>query len=119
LQEKTIGAEIEKVEGGYDHNFILNEISSSEIKHAAVVKDPLSKREMHVYTDQPGIQFYSGNYLDGTLEGVHGRYQKHAAMCLETQHWPDSPNQPKFPSVVLEPTEKFHSVTVYKFAVSN
>ncbi len=72
---------------------------------------------MEVYTDQPGIQFYTGNFLDGTVVGKGGKaYRKHYAFCLETQHFPDSPNQPNFPSTILEPGEKYRTVTVHKFS---
>lgn len=115
---KMIGEDLAKVEGGYDHTFILSEIKSSEIKHAATLSDKSSGRRLDVYTDQPGVQFYSGNFLDGSVEGVHGKYEKHGALCLETQHWPDSPNHPSFPSVELSPSENFHSKTIYRFSVA-
>jgi aldose 1-epimerase len=116
-EAKKIGERLNEVEGGYDHNFILSEIRSSEMKQIATLVDPSSGRKMNVHTDQPGVQFYSGNFLDGSIRGVHGVYQKHAALCLETQHWPDSPNQPKFPSVVLGPGETYHTKTIYSFSI--
>ena len=112
----AIGERIAQVPGGYDHNWILNTATGQHT--AASVYDPASGRTLEVTTDQPGIQFYTGNFLDGTLTGKNGTvYGKHAGFCLETQHFPDSPNQPKFPSTVLKPGETFHSVSSYKFGV--
>ena len=114
---EAIGARIDKVPGGYDHNFVLNDPGTG-IRLAAKVYDPASKREMEVYTDQPGVQFYTGNFLDGTLTGKDGKkYDKHYAFCLETQHFPDSPNEPKFPSTVLNPGSTYNTTTIYKFSV--
>ena len=112
----AIGERIAKVPGGYDHNWVLN---GGNGQHAAAsVYEPVSGRTMEVTTDEPGIQFYTGNFLDGTLKGKGGTvYGKHAGFCLETQHFPDSPNQPKFPTTVLKPGETFHSVSTYKFGV--
>jgi aldose 1-epimerase len=82
------------------------------------VYEPVSGRTLEVTTDEPGIQFYTGNFLDGTLTGKGGTtYGKHAGFCLETQHFPDSPNQPTFPNTVLKPGETFRSTSVYKFGV--
>ncbi len=101
---------------GYDHNFVLN--TGGDLKKpAAVVTEPTSGRVLEVFTDQPGIQFYTGNFLDGTNEGIGGKYQHRSALCLETQHFPDSPNHPNFPSTLLKPGEQFHSTTIYKFSV--
>ena len=117
-QEKTIGRDFEQVEGGYDHNFVLN--GSGELSLAARLTSPLTGITMEVYTDQPGMQFYSGNFLDGTITGKGGQaYPKHYGLCLETQHFPDSPNQPSFPSTELRPGEIFQSLTVYKFSDKN
>ncbi len=100
---------------GYDHNFVLNE-GSEKIKLAAIVTEENSGRKMEVFTTQPGIQFYSGNFLDG-VEKAHGKaYQFRTGFCLETQHFPDSPNQPSFPSTLLKAGEKFESQTIYKFS---
>jgi aldose 1-epimerase len=100
--------------GGYDHNFVLRTGVKSGV--AARVRESQSGRTMYVRTTEPGIQFYTGNFLDGKLIGVGGvKYEKHHAFCLETQHFPDSPNQPKFPSTVLRPGETFHSETIYEF----
>ncbi len=112
----AIGERIAKVEGGYDHNFVLRS-GGGTLALAAHVEEPESGRIMEVWTDQPGIQFYTGNFLDGTVVGKGGHaYGKHAAFCLETQHFPDSPNQPNFPSTVLRPGQDYRTVTVYKFS---
>jgi aldose 1-epimerase len=112
----AIGERIGRVEGGYDHNFVLRS-GGGTLAFAARVEEPESGRIMEVWTDQPGLQFYTGNFLDGTAAGKGGRaYGKHAAFCLETQHFPDSPNHPNFPSTVLEPGRTFRSVTLYKFS---
>ena len=110
----AIGERIAQVPGGYDHNFVLN----NGLRVAASVYDPASGRTMDVTTDQPGIQLYTGNFLDGTLTGKDGTvYGQYAGFCLETQHFPDSPNQPDFPSTILRPGETFCSSTVYQFGV--
>ena len=114
---KPIGKDLIATGGnpiGYDHNFVLN---TKGIKDLAVrVVEPTSGRIMEVYTDQPGLQFYSGNFLDGTITGKSGHvYKQYAAFCLETQHFPDSPNQPAFPSTILKPGETYHTTSVYKF----
>jgi len=99
---------------GYDHNFVLDNIDQVD----AVVYSPESGRFMEMETDQPGVQFYCGNFLDGTQVGHEGKvYNYRGGLCLETQHFPDSPNQPAFPSSVLNPGETFKSVTVYRFGV--
>jgi len=105
--------------GGYDHNWVLNN-SNGTLELAATVYEPESGRYMEVFTTEPGIQFYSGNFLDGTLTGKNDiRYQRRAGLCLETQHFPDSPNQPTFPSTILQPGKVYHSQTVYKFSVKH
>ncbi|HEX3187136.1 MAG TPA: aldose epimerase family protein [Pyrinomonadaceae bacterium] len=102
--------------GGYDHNFVLDDWKHGSIRSVARVREPNSGRVMEVFTTQPGIQFYSGNFLDGSLVGKHGvRYEKYAALCLETQHYPDSPNHPNFPSTVLRAGESYDESTIYKF----
>jgi aldose 1-epimerase len=117
----TIGARInaddEQVRcgGGYDHNFVLNH-TSGELGLAARVSEPSSGRVMEVYTTEPGLQFYTGNFLDGTLTGKGGKiYKKRYGFCLESQHFPDSPNQPDYPSVVLRPGQTYRQTTIYKF----
>ncbi len=93
---------------GYDHNFVLNG-KMGVLQEAARVVEPTSGRVLTVETTQPGVQFYSGNFLDGTLHGKHGHvYAKHSGFCLETQHFPDSPNHPKFPTSELKPGETYH-----------
>ncbi|HCD51661.1 MAG TPA: galactose-1-epimerase [Balneolaceae bacterium] len=111
-----IGARIDDVEGGYDHNWVLNE-SAEEMPVVATLHDPQTGRFMEVLTTEPGLQFYSGNFLDGTLTGSDGSvYNKHAALCLETQHFPDSPNKPEFPSTILNPGETYSTSTIYRFS---
>jgi aldose 1-epimerase len=112
----AIGSRIAKVAGGYDHTWVLNGYDGKQLSLAAKLTDPENIRTMEVYTDQPGIQFYSGNFLDGSITGKDNRvYQKHFGLCLETQHFPDSPNQPGFPTTELRPGEKYETTTVYKF----
>ncbi|MGB3586327.1 MAG: aldose epimerase family protein [Tunicatimonas sp.] len=102
---------------GYDHCWVLNG-AEDELTRAATVFEPTSKRFLEVFTTEPGIQFYSGNFLDGTAVGKEGiSYKKRSALCLETEHFPDSPNQPDFPSVVLRPGETYRTTTAYKFSV--
>ena len=97
---------------------MLNKGYFSDYGLAATVQDPPSGRRLDVYTDQPGIQFYTGNFLTGSYVGrERKRYPQYAALTLETQHYPDSPNHDNFPSTVLLPGEDFHSTTVYKFSV--
>lgn len=106
--------------GGYDHNFVLNrsETGGQAEVLAARVHEPTSGRVMEVYTTEPGVQFYSGNFLDGTLTGKNGTaYVKRSGFCLETQHFPDSPNKPDFPSTILRPGETYQSRTIYRFSV--
>ncbi len=101
---------------GYDHNWVLDN-PAGKLSEAAEVYDPSSGRVLKVLTDQPGIQFYSGNFLDGSIKGKDGKADElHAALCLETQHFPDSPNHPDFPTTVLKPGERYHTVTVYSFS---
>ncbi|NML66570.1 galactose mutarotase [Hymenobacter sp. RP-2-7] len=112
----AIGARIAQVPGGYDHNWALNTTTGQH--SAATVYEPSTGRTMEVTTDQPGVQFYTGNFLDGSLTGKNGVvYGKHAGFCLETQHFPDSPNQAKFPSTILKPGETYHTTTSYTFGV--
>ena len=112
---KAIGSRIGEVAGGYDHNYVLNS-SDGKLALAAQLYELKSGRAMDIYTTEPGIQFYSGNFLDGSITGKGGRvYKKHSGLCLETQHFPDSPNKPKFPSVVLKPGQMYNHLTVHKF----
>ncbi len=102
---------------GYDHNWVLNK-PDGRLTLAATVYEPTTGRVLETYTSQPGVQFYTGNFLDGTLIGKGGQpIQKHAGFCLETQHFPDSPNQPAFPSAVLKPGETYAQTTIYRFGV--
>ncbi|GAB2942109.1 galactose mutarotase [Hymenobacter coalescens] len=113
---RAIGVRIGQVPGGYDHNWVLNQ--SDGMHAAASVYEPTTGRTLDVTTTEPGLQFYTGNFLDGTLKGKEDIvYGKHAGFCLETQHFPDSPNQPKFPSTILEPGQTLRSTTVYRFGV--
>ena len=101
--------------GGYDHCWVLNETKG--LHSAAIVKDPKSGRTMEILTDKPGIQFYGGNFLDGTVTGKKGvKYQFRTGLCLETEGFPDAPNHPNFPSVVLRPGETYHHVLVHRFS---
>jgi aldose 1-epimerase len=104
-----------KLGKGYDHNFVVR--GSGALGLAARALEPNSGRVLEVWTTEPGVQFYTGNFLDGTVRGKEGKtYGFRSAFCMETQHFPDSPNHPEFPSTVLSPGQRFHSVTVYKFA---
>ncbi len=101
---------------GYDHNFVLNR-SGTGLESAAKVSDPKSGRVMEVLTTQPGLQFYTGNFLDGTIKGKGGKvYGRRTAFCMETQHFPDSPNHPAFPTTELKPGEQYKTQTVYRFS---
>jgi len=112
----SIGSRISQVEGGYDHNYVLNS-EGGTLALCAEVYEPTTGRVMTIRTTEPGVQFYTGNFLDGTLTGKDGKvYKKHYGFCLETQHFPDSPNKPSFPSVVLQPGQKYTSESVYKFS---
>jgi aldose 1-epimerase len=122
-QPTAIGARIEQKDeqlgfgGGYDHNFVINR-KDPGLALAARVLEPTTGRVLEVETTEPGVQFYTGNFLDGTITGKGGRvYQKRYGFCLETQHFPDSPNQPSFPSTVLRPGQVYESRTVYRFSV--
>jgi aldose 1-epimerase len=119
---KKIGADIDGKDEqltlghGYDHNFVLNR-KGAGLSLAARVYEPTSGRMMEVSTTQPGVQFYTGNFLDGTVTGKHGHVYKHRyGLCLETQHFPDSPNHPNFPNAILRPGETFREKTVFKFS---
>ena len=118
----TIGERINQNEeqlvrgGGYDHNWVLNK-QGKELSFVANVYEPTSGRILDVYTTEPGTQFYTGNFLDGSITGKGGWvYQRRNGFCFEPQHFPDSPNQPAFPSVVLNPGEKYHNTIIYKFS---
>ena len=105
-----------KLGKGYDHNWVLNK-SANSLSLAARVEEPTTGRVLEVHTTEPGVQFYTGNFLDGTAMGKGGKtYGFRSGFCLETQHFPDSPNKPSFPSTVLRPGQQFHSTTVYRFS---
>jgi aldose 1-epimerase len=116
---KAIGKEIAQLAGtpgGYDHNFVIDKTEARALSPAAELYDPKSGRVMKISTIEPGVQFYTGNYLDGTVTGKGGKvYKKNFGVCLETQHFPDSPNQKAFPSTVLRPGETYRSQTEYRF----
>jgi aldose 1-epimerase len=119
----TIGARINqddeqlRLAKGYDHNFILNGIMG-RLRRSARVYEPTTGRVMEVWTTEPGMQLYTGNFLDGTLTGKDGKvYQQRYGFCLETQHYPDSPNKPNFPTTVLRKGGRYHTITIYKFSV--
>ncbi len=122
-KEKTVGAEIENFDfeqlkngNGYDHNWVLNTQRNLQ-QAAARLTSPSTGITLEVYTDEPGIQVYTGNFLDGTVTGKKGIvYTQRAAICLETQHYPDSPNKPQWPSVVLNPGETYNSNCIFKFS---
>ena len=112
---KVIGTDLDSA-GGYDHNFVLTNFDG-ELRPAARLFEPTSGRVMEIFTTQPGIQFYSGNFLDGSLTGKGGAvYQKYTGLCLEPQHFPDAPNHVNFPSTVLRSGEVYRHVSVYRFS---
>lgn len=118
LVGKEINADNEQIKlgGGYDHCWVLNN-QSEGYRSVATAFHPATGRNLEVLTDEPGIQFYTGNFLDGTLPAPNGgTYAQRSGFCLETQHYPDSPNQPEFPSVTLEPGETYSSKTTFKFS---
>jgi len=115
---RDIGQSHEQLEfgKGYDHNFVVDG-PPGEMRVAARVYEPTSGRVMEVRTEEPGIQFYCGNFLDGRLKGKSGKtYQHRGGFCLETQHFPDSPNQPNFPTTILKPGEEYRTKTVFEFS---
>lgn len=103
--------------GGFDHNWVLDRRDMVSLEKAAELYDPISGRVMEVFTTEPGLQFYGGNYFDGTMLGKNGKpYIKNCSLALEAQHFPDSPNRPEFPSTILRPGEKYSQTTVYRFS---
>lgn len=124
-QPRAIGEKINaddeqiRIGKGYDHNFVLN-AGGGTLALAARVTEPETGRVMEVYTTEPGVQFYTGNFLDGSITGKGGkRYAHRSGFCLETQHFPDSPNKPSFPSVVLKPGNRYRTTTVYQFSTDS
>lgn len=114
---KRIGADIGQVPGGYDHNFVLNH-PGDFTKPVATLVDSVSGRKLQVFTTEPGLQFYTGNFLDGRFKSQDGKpINFRTALCMETQHFPDSPNKPAFPSTILKPGGKFHSITRYQVSL--
>lgn len=110
-----IGARIAQA-GGYDHNFVLNKPRLGELTLAAAVFEPTSGRRMEVFSTEPGVQLYTGNFLDGKLRGPAGVYNKHGGFCLELQHFPDSVHHPNFPSVILDPGREYRQTTTHRFS---
>jgi aldose 1-epimerase len=109
-----------KIGRGYDHNWVLNRHDSTSLVLAAHVSEPTSGRALDIYTTEPGIQFYSGNFLDGSLYGTSGKaYRQSDGFALETQHFPDSPNHPNFPSTVLRPGQVFNSTTTFRLTTGS
>ncbi|MGL4292373.1 MAG: aldose epimerase family protein [Bacteroidales bacterium] len=123
-EAKAIGRDLDQADdqlamgAGYDHNFVLNRKSTSDIELAATVYEPQSGRYMEVLTTEPGLQFYGGNFFDGKVMGKYGTPQRYReSLALETQHFPDSPNQPAFPSTILNPGEQYRHLCIYKFSI--
>ncbi len=116
LRPRRVGEAMAGLAGGFDHNFVIDR-KGSGLELAARVREPKSGRVMEIATTEPGIQLYSGNFLDGHHRGKGGvAYHKHGGFCLETQHYPDSPNQPAFPSTVLRPGQRYATTTVHRFS---
>lgn len=122
-KSKALGEHIEqdfdqlKYGSGYDHNLVFNNFDG-QVKHRATLNDPKGGRVLELFTNEPGVQLYTGNFLDGVKNGKGGiTYKKRTGVCLETQHFPDSPNKENFPSVVLKPGEEYKQTTIYKFSV--
>jgi len=116
-QPTKIGARISEVPGGYDHCYVLTREKPEGLALCARVVEPKSGRMMEIHTTQPAVQFYSGNFLDGTVRGSGAEYKKHFGFCLETQHYPDSPNKPDYPTTVLRPGQVYRHTTVHRFGV--
>jgi aldose 1-epimerase len=118
---RPIGERIQQIGGGYDHNYVFKPPAGSvgqgqPLRFVARLRDPKSGRRMEVQTTEPAMQLYTGNGLDGKINGMGGKYVRWGGVCFETQHFPDSPHQPKFPSTALRPGEKFASTTIFKFS---
>ena len=112
----TVGERLDQVEGGYDHNYVLDHGQCDEPRPSAEVRDPASGRRLEVFTTEPGVQLYTGNFLDGVAGKDGAVYQQHGGLCLETQHFPDSPNRPEFPSILLRPVEVYRQTTEYRLS---
>ena len=124
LQPKPVGRDINQNNQqlqngfGYDHTYVINQRMKKELTLAARVVDPLSGRVLEVLTQEPGVQFYSGNFLDGSLQGKGKTYGYRSGFCLEPQHFPDSPNQPHFPSCILQPDDVYTTKTIFRFSIN-
>ena len=125
---KTIGRDLNQQNtdtqmnygGGYDHNFVLNKENDREMSLAGYVIDPKTGRRMDIFTEEPGIQFYGGNFMDGSDIGKYGKkFLYRESFALETQHFPDSPNQPSFPNIILLPGDVYQTKSIYKFSVAD
>ena len=115
---RKIGEKIEQLDDGYDHNYVLNKKNEGALSLAARVSEPATGRIMEMYTTEPGVQLYTGNFLDGSFTNTGGKtLNKHYGFCLEAQRYPDSPNKPQFPSAILNPGDKYYQLTVYKFLI--
>ena len=118
LKPHTIGERIAQVDGGgYDHCYVIKRKRAGQLSHCARLEDPMSGRVINVFTTQPGVQLYTANYLNPRFKARTGVYGRHHAICLETQHYPDAPNKPGFPSTLLRPGEVYRETTVFRFGV--
>jgi aldose 1-epimerase len=115
---KAIGQDIAKTEGGYDHNLVLDR-DSDDLQRFATLVDSTSGRVLSCFTTEPGVQFYTGNFLDGSISSNGISYEKNSGLCLETQHYPDSPNQANFPNTILRPGEEYYTKTMYRFELAD
>ncbi len=117
LTPHAIGERIDQVKGGYDHSWVLERKNQTDMVHAVRLDDPTTGRRVDLFTMEPAVQFYSGNFLNGSIVGKGGQpYVKHGGLALETQHYPDSPNQPSFPNTILRPGKTYHTKTTYTFS---
>lgn len=112
--QTPVGKNIADLGMGYDHNYVLDNPGSAS--SSATVYEATTGRVMEVFTDQPGIQFYTGNFLDGSISGIGGTYNRHGAFCLETQDFPSAPHHPNFPSIILRPGERYEQFSLFKFS---
>ena len=114
---QPIGSRIGQIDGGYDHCYVIDGDHQQSLRQAARVVDPKSGRTMEIHTTQPGVQLYTANFLGGDHTGAGIAYSKHFGFCLETQHFPDTPNKPQYPTTVLRPGETYNQLTVHKFGI--
>jgi aldose 1-epimerase len=115
LKPKRIGEDMQKVEPGYDMNYVINH-EIGQLSLCASVLDPKSGRKLEMLTTEPGVQLYTGNWLESPINGFRGPFPRFGAVCLEAQHYPDSPNQPQFPSTVYDANRPYKQTTVYRFS---